>query len=673
LTQYPGVQPEPSLSATPSAAAGWDALEQFLKLSPQPIIVTDDQDCIRLVNMPTIDWLGIPPETIIGGPRDALLRIPGIDVSKILPGSPEAAELLLGLQGRIQRRALNEPARQTQIGVSGGPYQAGDSNLVIWILNKPVEAALGDQDAFSGLQENLLDQVSFAVLLVDANGKPFFRNKKWIRWVEDIEIDAAMLREIHGGPDASASEGNVLEAATAQAIRQAIQEGNYDRWIEYFVGGFGVERWFEINLRPIAWEQEIFFCVEIADCTERHQAQDELQQSEQRFRDLAEISSDWFWETDADLRLSYISDRFFEITAISPDRLMGKTRAELIPEEMRDDEAWLAHWRSVLAHEPFRNFQYVMKNSNKVDANISLAGKPIFDEHGVFLGYRGVGAEIAHLLEAEKSKRIFDQRVEHAQRLEALGTLAGGIAHDINNALLPVINMVKMVSKHLPAENTTDREMLQVATEAANHCKVLVRSILDFSRQQDIAKEACDMTIIVREAVGMLRSTIPSIISLETHLPTRSIRMIADGSQIKQILVNLAKNAADAIGMKPGKIVIDCSVKQDESVRQRLPASIAKGAHLLKIVVRDSGQGMDEATKARIFEPFFTTKAQGDGTGLGLAIVHSVVKSHDGIIEVESTLDIGTTFTIYLPLGSEPAIENVLVPQGGDVEHIADR
>jgi signal transduction histidine kinase len=125
--------------------------------------------------------------------------------------------------------------------------------------------------------------------------------------------------------------------------------------------------------------------------------------------------------------------------------------------------------------------------------------------------------------------------------------------------------------------------------------------------------------------------------------------------------------------MKPGKIIIDCSVKQDESLRQRLPASIAKGAHLLKIVVRDSGQGMDEATKARIFEPFFTTKAQGDGTGLGLAIVHSVVKSHDGIIEVESTPDIGTIFTIYLPLGSEPAIENVLVPQGGHVEHIADR
>lgn len=655
MAQYSGLLNDETGSVIASLQQGGQSLEQFVLLSPLPIIITDAQEIICLVNMPTIDWLGITKDELIGCPLDAYLKIPGIDISKIVPGSPEAAELYLGLQGRVTRQALNEPQRQTQITISGGPFQAGDATFVMWVLQRPFDVKGTNPDSFSGLQENLLDQVSFAVLLVDANGRPFFRNRKWIRWVEDIEIDATMLREMQTDHDPVAVDGNPLELGMASAIMGAIQEGNYDCWIEFAVSGSGIERWFEINLRPIAWEQEIFFCVEVADCTQRHDAQNELRQSEQRFRDLAEISSDWFWETDEKLRLTYISDRYYEITSIPIETLLGKTRAEIIPEEMRTSEVWITHWAAVLAHEPFRNFHFPMQTPTGGEVNISLSGKPAFDDQGNFIGYRGVGAEITHLLEAEKSKRLFDQRMAHAQRLEALGTLAGGIAHDINNALLPVLNMVKMVAKHLPSDSS-DKEMLQVAIEAANHCKVLVRSILGFSRQQDIAKEACDMTAVLREAVGMLRSTIPSIINVETRLPSRPIQMIADSSQIKQLVVNLAKNAADAIGMKPGKIIIDCSVIQDEAIRKRITTPTEKDAYLLRLSVSDTGQGMDEATKARIFEPFFTTKAQGEGTGLGLAIVHSVVKSHDGVIEAESALGVGTTFTIYLPLGVDPAV-----------------
>ena len=626
----------------------------FLAVCPLPIIVTDESDTIFDVNMATMDWLGVSKEALVGSERESLFRIPGFDCAGVKPGSVEAAELHLGLQARVTRQALNEPPRQTTVSITGGPYALMESLYTVWILQPPLRTSEATSDAFGGLQENLLDQLSFAVLLVDSTGKPFFRNRKWVRWIEDVEIDVTMLRELKDdGYVSSGDQGNPLETAATTAIRGAIQSGNYDTWLEFAVPGLGMERWFEANLRPIAWEQEVFFCVEIGDCTQRHAAQTELRTSEQRFRDLAEISSDWFWETDNNLRLTYISDRFYEITGISPDALLGKTRVELVPADVRESAVWETHWNSVLAHQPFRNFQYAMKMANGEDANLSLSAKPIFDESEKFLGYRGVGAEVTHLIEAEKSKRIFDQRIAHAQRVEALGTLAGGIAHDINNALLPILNMVKMVAKRLP-EDSQDREMLQTALESANHCKTLVKSILNFSRQQDVTMKACDMTAVLQEAVGMLRSIIPSIINVEAKLPTRPIRMTADDSQIKQLLVNLAKNAADAIGMQPGRITIDCAVIHDESMRQRMPIPVGPGAYFLKLSVSDTGQGMDEATRLRVFEPFFTTKPPGEGTGLGLAIVHSAVKSHDGLIDLESTPGIGTVFTIHLPLGLDP-------------------
>ncbi|HVJ43669.1 MAG TPA: PAS domain S-box protein [Dongiaceae bacterium] len=646
----------PQTTGTFVAEHDGERVERFLALCPLPAIVTNEYDEILAVNSPALQLFGKMSAEVIGSQREDYLRLPGIDVVQIAPGSEADAELGRGLRGRVVTQAATDTPELIQTMVWGSRYRPEAGNYLTWIM-QPSQAAGSNQEAFSELQANLLDQVSFAVLLVDADGRPFFRNKKWNRWVEDIEVDAAMLRELHDGGDRDGATGNRLEAAAGKTIQQAIGEGNYDQWIEFLVEDGGICHWFEANLRPIAWEGEIFFCVEIADCTKRHEAQDELRHSEERFRDLAEISSDWIWETDADLRLIYISDRFYSITGIAPEEILGKTRAELLSDDARGSIAWKEHWATLQAHEAFRNFQYVVKGRNGEDANLSLSGKPIFDDQQAFTGYRGVGAEITKLIEAEKSKRIFEHRVAHAQRLEALGTLAGGIAHDINNALLPVLNMSKMVAKRLPADSA-DREKLDIVIDAANHCKVLVKSILDFSRQQDVAKEVCDMTAVLNDAVGMLRSTIPSIVGLEAHLPSQPIRMVADGSQIKQLLINLAKNAADAIGLQAGKIRIDCSVVSDEAICKRLPGPLNGSTALLRLCVADNGQGMDETVRQRVFEPFFTTKPPGEGTGLGLAIAHGAVKSHDGIIDVESKLGVGTSFIIYLPVVDQIQTDN---------------
>jgi len=641
-------KPVEEVASTGGSAQSLAVLARLVDLCSEPAMVTDAEDHICHLNPSALAWFGFSAAELLSGERADYLRVLGLDIPALLTDSAAAAQLALGLQARAIRLRPDQERGQSIVTVRGVPCPIGEWVYVVWMLplSNPGEAV--SSGSFEGMQANLLDQLSFAVLLVDTAGRPFYRNKIWIRWLEDAAIDATMFSSLAVAAELSAGV-NHLEQATQRAITSIIASQKYDAWTEFPVDGCGDRSWFEINLRPMSWEGEAFYCVEITNCTGRHAAQEEVRQSEQRFRDLAEISSDWFWETGPDMKLRYISDRFQLITGISPDDLLGKSRAELADAEMRETDYWHQHWSAVQAHESFRNFQYSMLRPDGSEANIALSGTPIFDGQGLFLGYRGVGADVSRLIEAEKSKRFYEQRVAHTQRLEALGTLAGGIAHDINNALLPIINMVKMVARHLP-EDSKDHAKLQIAVEAANHCKTLVKSILDFSRQQDTVKSPCNMTTILREAVGLLQSTIPSTIHLDTRLPNRSIEMIADAAQIKQLLVNLAKNAADAIGLQPGRIMIDCSVIDAADMAE---VKTLQGA-LLRLVVRDTGQGMDEATKTRLFEPFFTTKAPGEGTGLGLSIVHSVVKSHDGVIEVDSVLGEGTEFRIYLPLGVRP-------------------
>jgi PAS domain S-box-containing protein len=251
-------------------------------------------------------------------------------------------------------------------------------------------------------------------------------------------------------------------------------------------------------------------------------------------------------------------------------------------------------------------------------------------------GTVGLWTDVTALKRAEAERRALERQVHHSQRLEALGTLAGGVAHEINNALVPVIALTKIVAGKLP-DGSRERRNLAIVLTGAERSRDLVKQILAFSRkeEEERRRESVDLGAVARDVLQLMRATLPASIRVADDIaPAPAIT--GDPGQLQQVIVNLMTNAAHAIGEAQGRITV--SLRPD-----------AGGAHL-RLSVADTGCGMDETTVARIFEPFFTTKPVGEGTGLGLSMVHGILKDHGGRIEVKSAPGQGTCFDLVLPI-----------------------
>jgi signal transduction histidine kinase len=239
---------------------------------------------------------------------------------------------------------------------------------------------------------------------------------------------------------------------------------------------------------------------------------------------------------------------------------------------------------------------------------------------------------------AEERQSQLERQLFHSQKLEALGTLAGGIAHDLNNTLMPILALSELLMRKMP-KGGGEREDLETIVQASRHGRDLVRRILAFSRHQQVARARVDLAAITHEALQMLRPTIPATVLINEEIEDVPL-ILADPSQIQQVVVNLVTNAVQAIGDRMGTITIGLAATI---------GSRSSTGNFTRLRIADTGCGMDAETKNRIFEPFFTTKTVGEGTGLGLSVVHGIVTNHGGLIEVASKPGEGTEFTIFLP------------------------
>lgn len=250
------------------------------------------------------------------------------------------------------------------------------------------------------------------------------------------------------------------------------------------------------------------------------------------------------------------------------------------------------------------------------------------------------------------SRKIAEGYLLEAQKMEALGTLAGGVAHDFNNALAAILGSATLGMDSL-APGDPARGHLERVLQAGLRARNLVKQILAFSRNQPHEFKVRSLRPLLEETVAMLRSTLPSSVDLCTCWPAAPVLTLVDATQIEQVLMNLGTNAWHALLDQPGVIEIGAEAVEldaDRAALLRLPQSRSY-AH---IWVRDNGVGMDDATRLRIFEPFFTTKPKQRGTGLGLAVVHGIVVEHSGVITTESKLGQGSTFHVYLPASDQP-------------------
>ena len=262
----------------------------------------------------------------------------------------------------------------------------------------------------------------------------------------------------------------------------------------------------------------------------------------------------------------------------------------------------------------------------------------------------GVFRDITERKQAEQEKQKTETQLRQAQKMEAIGSLAGGIAHDFNNILSVIIGNAEMLEMSDVSSDAKDG-LHQIYT-ASQRAKQLVRQILAFSRQGEHQKLLMSLKPVVRETLDFLRASIPSTIKLQHYIKPDAGAVVADSTQMQQILMNLCTNAAHAMEKKGGvlKIVLDTKTIAEEDVR--LDPEVERGDYV-RLSVSDTGHGIEPSVLHRIFDPYFTTKGPEKGTGLGLAVVHGIVKSHGGIIRVYSEVGKGTVFHVLLPRADE--------------------
>lgn len=263
---------------------------------------------------------------------------------------------------------------------------------------------------------------------------------------------------------------------------------------------------------------------------------------------------------------------------------------------------------------------------------------------------------------AEEELRNMQDQLRQAQKMEAIGVLAGGIAHDFNNILGAIVGYTDLTLEEAEEGTRTRRNLLQVKA-ATSRATDLVRQILTFSRQSKSEKRRLDVSLIVKEALKLLRPSLPSTIEIHQRI-SRSIGLVVgDPTQVHQVLMNLCTNAAHAMRGKHGELTVSLEEAELAESDASGPNAVSPGRYVCLRVI-DTGSGMPPEVVERVFEPFFTTKGPGEGTGMGLAVVHGIVQDHAGRITIDSMVDKGTTVSVYLPIDSTAGAEGEKEPTG---------
>lgn len=431
---------------------------------------------------------------------------------------------------------------------------------------------------------------------------------------------------------------------------RALLKGLYERRLrgEEVSGNFefrlvarrGEVRWFRINAVPIEWEGRPAVLNFLADVTDRVLAEQALRESEELFRNLTETTSSAIVLYRGE-RFLYVNRAMEELTGYTRDELLAMKFWEVVHPDQRDEVRERGKARLRGEPVPDRYEIKLLRKDGQVRWVDFSARRILYHDEPAGLG---TAIDITE-------KKLLQEQLFQSQKMEAIGRLAGGVAHDFNNILTAIRGYADLALQDVPPDSTLRKDLLEIRN-AADRAADLTRQLLAFSRKQILRPQPLNLNDVLQEMRGMVARLIGEDIRLEMRLAPDLGPVELDPSQIQQVVMNLVVNARDAMPTG-GVLTLETQNVELDDEYVRLHPEVKAGSYVL-LTISDTGVGMDEPTKARIFEPFFTTKEAGKGTGLGLSTVYGIVKQSGGYIWVYSELGQGTTFKIYFPRLSRP-------------------
>ncbi len=419
----------------------------------------------------------------------------------------------------------------------------------------------------------------------------------------------------------------------------------------------GTEFPVELAITRLPAEGPPAFTAWLRDITDRRGTEAALRASEERFRALVEQLADAIVVIGGDSRVLYASPAVERITGFTREELtgaigLGFTEPADLPAATRFLEELVRHPRES------RRVELRVRRKNGPARTLAVTGTNLLDHPSV----RGIVLNASDITE----RKDLEERFRQSQKMEAVGRLAGGVAHDFNNILTVITTTTGLLLEALPKGDVRRDDVLEIQ-KAANRAAGLTHQLLAVSRRQVLRPRTLDLNAAVRDMLAMLRRVIGEDVDLVTELEPGIGCVRADASQLAQVVLNLAVNARDAMP-EGGRLTIRTGALELEEPEARRRALLQAG-RWVTLDVSDAGVGMGPEVQSHLFEPFFTTKPAGTGTGLGLSTVYGIVEQSGGQIEVESAPGHGSTFTIYLPrVDAEPegdGAERAAVPDAG--------
>jgi PAS domain S-box-containing protein len=389
----------------------------------------------------------------------------------------------------------------------------------------------------------------------------------------------------------------------------------------------------------------------ITDITERKRAEEERMHLATAIEQMAE----GLIVTNKDWVIQYINPAVERMSGYSKSELIGK-HSRILKSD-KHDRAFYKNIRETLARGEVWAGHLVNRKKDGAFYETEVTSSPVLDSAGNIMNYVSIHRDITREVRLERELR-------QAHKMEAIGTLAGGIAHDFNNILMAIIGYTEMALYKMPEGTTPVRRDLEQVLKAGYRARDLVNQILTFSHQSDQERKVIDIVPPVKEALKLLRSSLPSTIEIrqDIAIPPEKGVILADPTQMHQVLMNLCTNAAHAMRDKGGILSVSlASVEAATYLVSRYPD--LKPGPYVRLTVSDTGHGVDPSILERIFDPYFTTKGPGEGTGMGLAVVQGIVKRHGGMITVQSEIGKGTTFHALFPRIEQEIAQEAMVAE----------
>ncbi len=399
---------------------------------------------------------------------------------------------------------------------------------------------------------------------------------------------------------------------------------------------------------------------------------EELKESEERYRLMADNVDDLIWAMDIELNFIFVSPSVYTIYGYTVDEAMNLPHEKInTPESIRKIAEVYNEKIKHIKSGSYKSDDHIILQLEQIkkDGTIfpaELKISPICDSSDIIIGIVGITRDISDRIDAAREKEKIKDQLAESQKMEALGTLVGGLAHDFNNFLTGIIGSFDLLSYALKEENLEKRDYIEkylsLGMESSKRSAGLIDQLLILSRRNEIKLSPFDIKNSLHQIYELCRNSLPKSIKLDFRISDEPLVILGDMVQIEQVLLNLCINASHAMTTmrSPGEkqegtlTVVPEIIRSDYIIKENYPQEKTIADFWIRIRISDTGIGMDENTKQKIFEPFFSTKDKKDSSGLGLAISYNIIKKHQGIINVYSEPGSGSCFSIYFPVYNDP-------------------